>query len=278
MPIITFLSDFGPHSPYPASMKGAAAAALAGAAAVLIDISHDVPARDVRCGAYLLWSAAPAFPAGTVHCAVVDPGVGTSRAALAVFAGGQWFVGPDNGLLMPAVRRLGVPAVVRLAVPRAASATFHGRDVFAPAAGALASGVPPGALGRPTAAAVDLVFPVGRRIAGGLEGEILWVDRFGNVITTIPGALLASLPAGATVRVDAGGTVLPAAVARTFGDVPSGRGLVFVGSDGAVEVAINGGNAGVALGAVPGAAVWLRSRTRDGTSRVASSSRPRTKK
>lgn len=277
MPVITFLSDFGGRSPYPAAMKGAVAAALAGTPAVFADISHDVPARDIRWGAYLLWSAAPAFPAGTVHCAVVDPGVGTSRAALAVSSGGQWFVGPDNGLLIPAARRLGAPAVVRLVVPRTASTTFHGRDVFAPAAAALAIGAAPVAIG-PSTVFVDLAFPAGRRIAGGLKGEILWVDAFGNVITTIPGALLDPPPASASFRVDAGGAVLRARVARTFGDVPAGHGLVFLGSDGVVEVAINGGNAGAALGAVPGAAVRLWSTARGGAAGTASSGRSRTKR
>jgi S-adenosylmethionine hydrolase len=277
VPLITFLSDFGRHSPYPAAMKGAAAAALAGAPAVFVDISRDVPARDIRCGAYLLWSAAPAFPAGTVHCAVVDPGVGTSRAALAVSSGAQWFVGPDNGLLMPAARRLGAPAVVRLAVPRTASATFHGRDVFAPAAAALARGAASAALGGPARTFVDIAFPAGRRVPGGFEGEVLWVDTFGNVITTIPGALLDAVPAGTSFRVDAGGALLHAAVARTFGDVAPGHGLVFVGSDGVVEVAINGGSAGAALAAAPGDLVRLRPRARGGAPGLTSSGHRRTK-
>ena len=259
MRVITFLSDFGGRSPYPAAMKGAAAAAL-DAAAAFVDISHDVPSRDIRAGAYLLWSAAPAFPAGTVHCAVVDPGVGTARAALAVASGGQWLVGPDNGLLMPAARRLGTPAVARLRVPRAAgvSATFHGRDVFAPAAAALAAGAPLEAIGAPADVFVDLAFPAGRRTDGGFSGEVLAVDPFGNVVSTIPGALLADVPAGSVLVADAGAAALRTAVAHTFGDVPPGRGIVYIGSDGVVEVAVNGGSAAAALGAAPGAPVRLR--------------------
>ncbi len=257
--MLTFLSDFGDRSPYPAAMKGAAASVLTRAVS-FVDISHDVPARDIRTGAYLLWSAAPAFPAGTVHCAVVDPGVGTARAALAVASGGQWFVGPDNGLLMPAAHRLGVPTVVRLAEPPggAASATFHGRDLFAPAAARLASGTALDALGVPAAAAVDAEFSPGRRVGGVLEGEILWIDPFGNMITTIPGALLRDVPSAAELRVSAGGAELRAVVARTFGDVRPGAGVVYVGSDGVVEVAINCGSAASAVGAAPGTAVRLR--------------------
>lgn len=257
MRIVTFLSDFGSRSPYPAAMKGAAASALS-CDVSFVDLSHDVPACDIHTGAYLLWSAAPAFPAGTVHCAVVDPGVGTARAALAVTSGGQWFVGPDNGLLMPAAHRLGAPTAVRLAEPRDSqvSATFHGRDVFAPAAARLASGIAPEALGVPAEISVDLAFSAGRRAGDTLEGEILWVDPFGNVITTIPGALLHDMPRA--LFAGAGGAELHVVVARTFGDVPQGDAAVLAGSDGMVEVVINCGSAASAMGAAPGAAVRLR--------------------
>lgn len=139
MQIVTLLSDFGSGSPYPAQMK----AAVAGLChATLIDISHDVRRHDVRMGAYLLASVAPHAPAGTVHLAVVDPGVGTARRPLIVIAGGQFFVGPDNGLLIPAARRVGNPRVFEITAPEIlrpdTSTTFHGRDIFAPAAGRLA--------------------------------------------------------------------------------------------------------------------------------------------
>ncbi len=260
MRIVTFLSDFGARSPYPGAMKGAAAAS---GSLTFVDISHDVPRHDVRAGAYLLWSAAPAFPRGTVHCAVVDPGVGTSRAALIVTAGGQFLVGPDNGILLPAARRLGGVRVYRLA-PAARrtriSDTFHGRDVFAPAAARLATGAEVASLARPVRRFVDLAFPAGRRRGRSLVGMIIWVDAFGNLITTIPGALLPSTRAGGRVTVEAGGGALDATVARTFAQVARGRGLVFVGSDGVIEVAINRGSAADALGAAAGGAVRLRLR------------------
>jgi len=258
MRVLTFLSDFGSRSPYPAAMKGAAAAYCD---AAFVDLSHDVSPLDVREGAYLLWSAAPAFPAGTVHCAVVDPGVGTARAALAVASGGQTLVGPDNGLLMPAARRLGSPTVFRLAAPaywRApVSPTFHGRDIFAPAAAHLAAGAPIEALGLPAEAYVDLVFPTGRRDGRCLRGEVLWVDAFGNLITTIPGDLLGGLAAARRLVVDAGAATLEASVARTFGDVARGQAAVLVGSDGVLEVALNGESLAARTGAGPGAPVRI---------------------
>ncbi|HXX37290.1 MAG TPA: SAM-dependent chlorinase/fluorinase [bacterium] len=259
MGLVTFLSDFGCRSSYPAAMKGAAAAA---GAVAFVDISHDVPRHDVRAGAYLLWSAVPAFPRGTVHCAVVDPGVGTARAALVVAAGGQFLVGPDNGLLMPAARRLGAARVFRLIVPsylRARiSSTFHGRDVFAPAAARLAAGAAIERLARPVRDFVDLTFPVGRRRGRVLEGEIVWIDPFGNLITTIPGALLAGMGSPRRVAVEVGTRTLDAAAVRTFANVGRGHGLVFVGSDGVVEVAVNRGSAADATGAVSGQPVRIR--------------------
>jgi S-adenosyl-L-methionine hydrolase (adenosine-forming) len=259
MRVLTFLSDFGSGSPYPAAMKAVAAGLCE---ATLLDISHDVPAQSVRGGAYLLWSVASVCPPGTVHCAVVDPGVGTERAALAVASGTQVFVGPDNGLLLPAARRLGDPRVYRLTNPAywrtPLSATFHGRDVFAPAAGHLAAGAPISALGDPAGTYVDLVLPRGRRRGEALEGEVLWVDPFGNLITTIPGPLVSTLPAGTSVIVEAPPGSLRGRCGRTFSDVAPGDVVVLTGSDDLVEVAVNGGSAAARLGVAPGAALRIR--------------------
>jgi S-adenosyl-L-methionine hydrolase (adenosine-forming) len=257
--LLTFLSDFGSASPYPAAMK-AVAAGLCDAG--LLDISHDVSPGSIREAAYLLWSIAPACVPGTVHCAVVDPGVGTARAALAVASGGQNFVGPDNGLLLPAARRLGTPTVYRLRDAgvwrHPVSATFHGRDVFAPTAALLASGAPLADVGAPTAEYVDLSLPVGRREGAALVGEVLWIDRFGNLVTSIPGSLLEPVPRGSAVVVEAASTALSAASARTFADVEPGQVAVLVGSDGLVEVAQNGGSAAARFSATPGMALRVR--------------------
>ena len=257
--LLTFLSDFGDASPYPAAMKATAAAICS---ARFVDISHGVPPGSVRGGAYLLWSVAPVCPVGTVHCAVVDPGVGTERAALAVSAGGQIFVGPDNGVLIPAARRLGITGVYRLAEPaywrHPVSATFHGRDIFAPVAAHLANGIPIAGVGVPAAAYVDLAFPRGHVLGDDLRGEVLWVDTFGNMITSIPGTLLSALPEAADLIVETARGSLRAATGRTFGDVPAGRGVVIVGSDGMVEVAVNQGRAAAQTAAELGAMLRIR--------------------
>ena len=257
--LLTFLSDFGDASPYPAAMKATAAAICS---ARFVDISHGVPPGSVRGGAYLLWSVAPVCPVGTVHCAVVDPGVGTERAALAVSAGEQIFVGPDNGVLIPAARRLGITGVYRLAEPaywrHPVSATFHGRDIFAPVAAHLANGIPIAGVGVPAAAYVDLAFPRGHVLGDDLRGEVLWVDTFGNMITSIPGTLLSALPEAADLIVETARGSLRAATGRTFGDVPPGRGVVIVGSDGMVEVAVNRGSAAAQMAAELGATLRIR--------------------
>jgi len=231
-PLVTLLSDFGSGSPYPAAMRAVLAAY---GEMRCIDISHDVPPHDVRAGAYLLSTIVPFTPAGTVHVAVVDPGVGTSRRALIVVAGGQYFVGPDNGVLMPAARRAGAPR--------------------APAAGRLAQGTPPGVLGAPAPEIVDLDLGTGRVVRGALVGEILYVDAFGNLITNIPASLLP--PAGTRVMLRAGRRLMVARVSRTYGEAARGRLVVVPGSDGLVEIAVREGRASVALHASAGAPVRL---------------------
>jgi S-adenosylmethionine hydrolase len=257
--LITLLTDFGSHGPYPAAMK----AVLAGyGARRVIDISHDVPRHDVRAGAYLLAAVAPYTPAGTVHLAVVDPGVGTARRPLIVTAGGQTFVGPDNGLLLPAARRLGPPRAYVITdetlLGAVRSSTFHGRDLFAPAAGLLAQGTPAAALGAPAAAVVELDFGAGRLVRGAIAGEVIYVDPFGNLVTNIAAALLP--PEGTVLRVRAGRRVAAAVRARTYGDGPRGRLLVVPGSDGLAELAVREGSAAALLRARAGSAVRLRAR------------------
>ncbi|HLW47497.1 MAG TPA: SAM-dependent chlorinase/fluorinase [bacterium] len=259
MRLLTFLSDFGLESPYPAAMKAVAAGICD---ARFVDISHAVPPHAVRTGAYLLWSVAPACPAGTVHCAVVDPGVGTARAPLAVASAGHIFVGPDNGLLLPAAKRLGTPRVYRLTNAayrrEPVSATFHGRDVFAPAAAHLAAGVALDEIGTPAPGHVDLILERAEWDGPSLRGEVLWIDPFGNILTTIPGQALAGLPAGREISVEVQKGGLRATAGRTFGDVAPGAAVVLTGSDGFVEIALNRARAASLLGAAPGDPVWLR--------------------
>jgi hypothetical protein len=259
MRLLTFLSDFGLDSPYPAAMKAVASAICD---ARFLDISHAVPRHAIRAGAYLLWSVVPACPPGTVHCAVVDPAVGTGRAALAVAAGGQIFVGPDNGLLLPAARRLGAPEVYRLTNPaywhHPVSATFHGRDIFAPVAAHLAAGAAVDVMGAAAPDYIDLAIEEGGWDGSTLRGAVLWVDPFGNLVTTIPGHLLAGLAKGRPAVVEVGAKALRAEIGRTFGDVAPGGAVIVKGSDGLVEVALNGGRAAEALAAAPGDPVRVR--------------------
>ncbi len=251
--IVTLLSDFGSSSPYPAQMKAVLASRCD---AALVDITHDVPRHDVRTGAYLLAAVAATTPAGTVHLAVVDPGVGTARQGLVVAAGGQLFVGPDNGLLLPAARRLGAPQVYVLEPPdRPVAATFHGRDVFAPAAARLARGTPPHALGAPAQRWVDLDLGAGSRRGRRLRGDVIYVDAFGNLITNIPSSFLPE--AGVPVEVVVGRARARARAVPTYGAVKPGALAVVPGSDGLLEVAVREGAAAARLRAAAGARVTI---------------------
>ncbi len=240
-PIVTFTTDFGLADGWAAAMKGV----VLGLArdAVLVDITHAVPPQDIRTGAFVLGTTYSAFPPGTIHVAVVDPGVGTARRALALEADGHRFVGPDNGLFTLPLRR----AAERGTRPRAVvldrpayhrpvvSATFHGRDIFAPVAGHLAAGLPLEEVGSP-AGEPPLQLPLR---SGSRRGEVLHVDRFGNLITSL------EPPAGpGCIRLPGAGpeaAALP--LVRTFADVKPGEAAALVGSAGLVEVIVNQGSA-----------------------------------
>ena len=256
MPVISLLSDFGLEDGYVAAMKGV----IAGIApeAALVDITQLVPPQDVAAGRFRLLTAAPYFPAGTVHLAVVDPGVGMARRAVAVRSrSGSWFVGPDNGLLLGALEMdLPLTAVElterefwRTATP---SATFHGRDIFAPVAAHLAKGVGLESLGSEidTASLVRLQLAPCVKMAGGVRGAVQAVDHFGNLVSTLPAGMLAHHPVWvATVA----GHVVPGH--RTYGEVAPGKPVALLGSHGFIEVAIREGDARRVLGAGVGDAV-----------------------
>jgi S-adenosylmethionine hydrolase len=234
--IITLLSDFGSADGYVAEMMGVLYS-LAPDAQV-VEISHDIAPQDIARARLTLSRYWRRFPAGTVHVVVVDPGVGTRRAALAVESDGRFLVGPDNGVLSPGIT-LRESTVIELDVPGGASPTFHGRDVFAPAAARLARGEPISILGRSHRRSVVIRTPVAIRSQGGVvTGEIISIDRFGNAITNL------DTIEGATVSVS--GWVVP--VVRTFADVPTGQSCALVGSAGLLEVAVRDGSAENALG------------------------------
>ena len=235
--MITLSSDFG--SPYPAAMKGAI---LQRTDARLVDVAHDFPRQDVRATAFWLREVLPYFPPA-VHLVVVDPGVGTDRAALAVRAGTHALVGPDNGILRPVARELAGEAgveVFEVAVEDPGSATFHGRDVFAPAAAQVheagIGGVEARAGFTPADGIVDLTFPDATVGDAEATGEVLVVDGFGNAITNVPGEVLTDAFGG---EVNVNGVSAPAR--RYYAAVESGERLVTVGSHGNVELAVNRG-------------------------------------
>ncbi len=239
---VTLLTDFGTADGYVAAMKGVLATRAPGVA--LEDAGHDLPRGDVAHAAWTLGRFWDRFPAGTVHLVVVDPGVGTARAAMAVEVDGIFAVGPDNGVFTPLLESGREWRAVRLPVPDDASPSFHGRDVFAPAAAELASGCALESLGPPVEDPVRLTAP--ERPAG--QGTVRTVDRFGNLVTDIDGAELEGAEA---VRV--GGRTVP--VARTYGAVEVGTLLALVGSDGTVEVAAREASAAAILRLGTGAPV-----------------------
>ena len=251
--IVTLTTDFGARDSYVAQLKGVLLACCE--AVRVLDLTHGIPPHDIVEGALFLAGAVPAFPPGTVHLAVVDPGVGTARRAMAVEVAGQFVVCPDNGLLTLLARSHPIAAAHELTNPdlrrEPASATFQGRDVFAPAAGHLARGGALADLGPPATDLVQLAAPEPVAGEGAVRGEVMHVDRFGNAITNIPASMLPDAPRG--VRVQVAGRPLP--LLRTYADAGRGEPLALVGSNGYVEVAVREGSAADALGLGRGDAV-----------------------
>lgn len=244
--LITLLTDFGTADGYVGEMKGVLATRAP--AAAMLDITHDIPPQDVESARLVVARTWRRFPERTVHLVVVDPGVGSKRRAIAVQAEGRFLVGPDNGVLSPALLMAGA-RVVQLAVPPGASPTFHGRDVFAPAAAELARGIALDALGTLVSDPVIRRTAEPQRLAdGAIAGEVIAIDRFGNAITNILGIR------GGSIEVD--GRTLP--VARTYADVESGAATAVVGSSGLIELAVRDGSAAAVLGLSRGSAVVLR--------------------
>jgi hypothetical protein len=258
--VVALLTDFGQEGHHAGVLR---AVILGGnPAAKPVDLSHGIPAGDIVLGAWTLRWSWRWFPPGTVHCAVVDPGVGTPRRAIAATAGGQFFVGPDNGLLSYAFADAGRPVVVALSPPAfegGPSATFHGRDVFAPAAARLSLGAPLESLGGRIADWIRLSEPIARRIAPGeFEGEVVAVDRWGNLVTSLTADLLPrrGIGTGASVRI---GRRVIRGIRRTYAEVPRGVLTALVNSNGHLEIAVNGGRADAVTGAGRGALVRARS-------------------
>ena len=258
MSVVSLTTDFGSQDWFVGTMKGVILSINPKAA--LVDITHQVGPGDIRAGAFALAASYRLFPKGTVHAVVVDPGVGSARRAIAVQTAEHFFVGPDNGVLSWALRRERVQAIHALENERyrlqPVSRTFHGRDVFAPAAAYLSRGLAVAKLGPALNGFVRLSWPEPRRVGRGVSGEVLYVDRFGNAITNIEPGAIKGLGQGA-LQVWRGGKRL-CGVAEYYQAVPQGRTVAVFGSSGLLEVAVNGGSAAERLGLRPGDPLSLR--------------------
>lgn len=257
--IITYTTDFGSRDPYVGIMKGVVLSRLPEAR--IVDLTHEVPPQNIGVGAFYVAHSWSWFPTGTVHVVVVDPGVGTERRILLVRRDGQVFLAPDNGVLAGVigpgaeVTELDVEAV---SLP-VRSSTFHGRDVFSPAAASLASGTPPAACGIPLErrGGETSAWPEPERTGDFISTEVLLVDHFGNLITAlVPDEREGDLAAWV---VEIAGCTVP--VLKTYGAASPGDLLALVDSYGHLEVAVRDGDASKRLGVGAGAALKLKRRT-----------------
>lgn len=240
--VVALLTDYGLQDPYAGILKGAILSA--NPSARLVDLTHEIPPQDIREGSRVLAASRAFFPGGTVFVCVVDPGVGTARAILAVETERHFFIAPDNGLLGFLTLDGGVRRRVRVTRSeyflKPVSNTFHGRDILAPVAGLISRGA---SLSRFGPAAETIAQPEDRRprhtVGGGLQGEVVSIDRFGNLITNIPGEMVA---AGRGIRITVGRRVLRT-LSRSYADAPKGGLLALVGSTGHLEISVNQGSA-----------------------------------
>ena len=254
-PVITITTDFGTEDAYVPAMKGAMLSICSSAR--FVDVTHEITPQDVMEAAFVLRSSRPYFPENVIHLVVVDPGVGTDRRAVALRAEGQWFVGPDNGVFPLVLDQATPEAMVELNDPEfwwssSPSTTFHGRDIFAPAAAHLAAGRSVEEIGSPIDTLEPLQWAQPSATTGTVQGWVVHVDHFGNCITNIRRSTLADaagldtsdppLEAFPPVKAYTGNTVLEA-LHPTYGSVPEGDPLLLFGSTGHLEIAANGGNA-----------------------------------
>lgn len=245
MKIITFLSDFGTKDGYATQMKGVA---LSITDARLVDITHEVAPQNIREGAFILRSVAPYFPTGTVHVAVVDPDVGTDRRGILITTSRHILIGPDNGLLMPAAHFLGNFIVYEISNEKymldPISSTFHGRDIFAPVAAHIINGTSFKEIGNRIDDFVDLDFGQGEIRENAATGKVIYIDRFGNIITNITGETLSKgLTYNKNIMVFIGEKCIEIPFVKSYGFVKKREMLVTIGSSNLLEIGINQGNA-----------------------------------
>lgn len=255
--VITLTTDFGLKDYYVSAMK----AVILGIApdSRIVDISHDIPSQDIMAGSWILKNSAMLFPKGTVHTVVVDPGVGTKRDPIALRIGDQYFVGPDNGIFSLLTEDHEYEAV-RLTKQQywreEVSRTFHGRDIFAPAAAHLAAGVSLNDLGEPLDELVTYRWTVPIVDKDGIEGMVIHIDKYGNLITNITQSQIEEVVDGKNIKIYIGNTILEN-IEDTFGAVAEGEPVAYIGSSGMLEVGINKGDAEEMLSVQKGAQVSL---------------------
>jgi S-adenosylmethionine hydrolase len=256
--IIALTTDFGLKDPFVGVMEGVILGI--NRTVHLVDLTHEIAPQDILEGAMAVEAAVPFFPPGTIHLAVVDPGVGSARRALGVSAGGHLFVGPDNGLFTFLFAEPGWTAVSLEAsayrLPEV-SRTFHGRDVFAPAAGYLSLDVPLHRFGPRVTDPVPLPWPTARREADTLVGEVVHADRFGNLVTSIKARDLAPLGPESALAVEVEGTVI-AGLSATYAEGSPGKLGAIVGSSNRLELFVRNGSARARLSVGRGARVTVR--------------------
>jgi len=271
MSIIAILSDLGTRDYFVAAMKGFILSINPDTK--IIDITHEVPKRNVRTAAFTLANAAETFPRGTIFIAVVDPGVGTKRRCVLIQTrNGMFFIGPDNGIFTLVAERFGVSKIYeitnrQLMIPKV-SPTFHGRDLMAPVAAHLSLGLKPSMVGPEVKVLKRLKMPMPKPTNAKIAGCILNIDDFGNLVTNIGADLISRFAGlGETMQVSVGEKDIKAGLVRTFGDVRPGENLCYIGSTGSLEIAKNMGNLAEAVGAKQGDEVILRRCVKKRTAR-----------
>lgn len=244
-PIITLTTDFGLRDPYVAEMK--AVILNISPEATIVDVSHEIEKFNIRMGAYVLACAVPYFAKGTIHLAIVDPDVGTARQSIMLQTRHGFFIGPDNGVLTLAARRDEIIEIRKInnheLMLRNVSDTFHGRDIFAPAAAYLAKRTPIKDFGPRISKIVISSFAQVIRKEGAIIGEVMYIDDFGNIITNLTEKYLTDRKTQSNVDVKIGTTRQTLKLCETYGDVDSRKPLVLMGSHDFLEIAINQGNA-----------------------------------
>ena len=243
--IITLTTDFGLKDPYAAEMK--AVILSISSDAKIVDITHEIEKFSIRMGAYMLAAACPYFPKGTIHVAVIDPGVGTKRKAILIQTKNGCFIGPDNGVLALAAKGQGIRHIYRIEnsrfmLPRISN-TFHGRDIFAPAAAYLANGIPPSGFGREIHKAVMPKFAKIIKRKNALTGEVIHTDGFGNIITNLREEDLEIMGMKKTVNLKLKDTRLKLKLCKAYSEVKAQQPLAIIGSHNFLEISINQGNA-----------------------------------